>query len=336
MAEDFFWVMVLFVFYLGAIIGSFLNVCIVRLPQEKSIVFPASHCVHCHNSLAWYDNIPLVSCWVLMGRCRFCKEKISTRYFIVEFLTASLFTAFFVYFGAKPIFAAYAVMLCGLIVATFVDFEHRIIPDEISVGGIFGGLFFSFLIPQLHEHFFLDLVFGRLLMKIIIGLCALGLAADFIFKRAKLEKEDVIYLAILGFLVGSELLVEWIVVQGWFPQAWVRNLLSFDASLVGLLVGGGSIYAMGMLGDFLFKKESMGGGDVKLLAMIGAFLGWQLTLLSFFVAPFFGAVYGIIEKIRTKDSAIAYGPFLAIAALICIFWGERMIQWILGSYTLNF
>lgn len=262
------------VFLFGAIIGSFLNVCIVRLPQEKSVVTPRSHCVHCQRLIPWYDNIPFVSYLVLRGRCRFCRARISFRYFLVELLTALMFLLFYRYFDLTPVLAAYLVMGCGFIVAVFVDFEHRIIPDEVSVGGMFLGLILSFLIPQLHVY---------------------------------VPREGV---------------------------GLVLHLQSLGWSLLGVVVGGGSIYAMGLLGDFIFKKDSMGGGDVKLMAMIGAFMGWQLALLTFFLAPFFGAVYGIVEKIRTKDSAIAYGPFIVLAALISLFEGERIIGWIMSGYGL--
>ena len=110
--------------------------------------------------------------------------------------------------------------------------------------------------------------------------------------------------------------------------------MSLGLSLLGVVIGGGIIYLMGMLGDFLFKKESMGGGDIKLMALIGAFLGWKLAVLAFFIAPFFGAVFGIIEKIRTKDTAIAYGPFLALGALISLFWGDPILAWIMRGYGL--
>jgi len=106
------------------------------------------------------------------------------------------------------------------------------------------------------------------------------------------------------------------------------------ASVIGVLVGGGSIYLMGTLGEWVFKKEAMGGGDVKLLAMIGAFLGWKLALLTFFIAPFFGAIVGIIEKIRTKDSTIAYGPYLVLGALVSMFWGDWIIRWVMNGYRL--
>lgn len=262
--------MIVFFFILGSVIGSFLNVCIVRLPHEQSVVLPPSHCVHCKQRLLWHDNIPLVSYLFLGGKCRFCRKQISFRYFLVELLTALMFVGFYLYYGLTPVLAAYVVMTCGFIVATFVDFEHRIIPDEISVGGMGVGLVLSLFIPQLH-----------------------------------------IVDAVPGILTHFQSL-------GW--------------SVVGALAGGGAIYAMGLLGDVLFKKESMGGGDVKLMAMVGAFMGWKLALLTFFIAPFFGAVYGIIEKIRTKDSAIAYGPFLVMGALVSLFYGEEILRFVLSGY----
>ncbi len=262
------------VFLFGACVGSFLNVCIVRLPKEESVVLPSSHCMSCKKPIAWFDNIPLVSYFLLGGKCRHCKAKFSFRYALVELITGLSFLGFVKYFGLTPIALAYCVMLAGFIVATFVDFEHRIIPDEVSIGGMFVGLIFSFFIPEMH---------------------------------------------------------------GIHNQPWVfmPHLISLGWSLVGVLVGGGSIYLMGLLGDAIFKKESMGGGDVKLMAMVGAFMGWKLALLTFFLAPFFGAVYGVVEKIRTKDSAIAYGPFLVLGALISLFYGDRIILWIISGYGLR-
>jgi len=254
------------IFILGTIIGSFLNVCIVRLPHEKSVVFPGSHCVHCQKPIAWYDNIPLLSFIFLGGRCRHCRKRISFRYVIVELTMGLTFLGFYSYFGLELILLPYLIFVCGLIVATFVDIEHRIIPDEVSIGGMVAGVIFSGLIPTLHQTDNILLALGR--------------------------------------------------------------------SGLGVLIGGGSIYLMGMLGDFIFKKESMGGGDVKLLAMVGAFLGWQSALLTFFIAPFFGAILGIIVKIRTKESVIPYGPFLALGAVISLFWSDSLIHWILTGYGL--
>lgn len=257
---------------MGACVGSFLNVCIHRLPYERSVVKPASHCPHCEKPIPWYYNIPLLSYLCLRGRCKFCGASISFRYFAVELLTALVFFGLFTYYGWQLLLIPFLVLYSGYIVATFVDFEHRIIPDEVSVGGMCAGMLFSLLIPELHD-----------------------------------------------FTRGGE-------------PVLMTHLKSFGVSCLGVLVGGGTIYMMGLLGDFIFKKESMGGGDVKLMAMIGAFLGWELALLTFFIAPFFGSVYGIAEKIRTGDTAIAYGPFLVLGAVISQFYGFEIIQWIINGY----
>lgn len=272
MTEQFIIAGLMFVF--GAIVGSFLNVCIVRLPKAESVVTPRSHCGHCQKMIPWYDNIPLVSYFILQGKCRFCGTRFSFRYWLVEWLTAVVFMGFYSAYGLTPVYFAYLVMLSGFVVAIFVDFEHRIIPDEVSVGGMCAGLVFSLFIPELHG-----------------------------INMAK-------------------------------TPFWAAHLQSLGLSFVGALVGGMSIYLMGLLGDVIFRKESMGGGDVKLLAMIGAFLGWEAALLTFFVAPFFGALYGIVEKIRTKDSAIAYGPFLVVGALISLFYGTEIVNWVLRGYGL--
>ena len=262
----------IFMFIIGAMTGSFLNVCIVRLPLEKSIVCPGSHCVACRTPIHWYDNIPLISWLVLGGRCRACKERISFRYWLVELLTGSTFFFFYWQYSQdgliQPVLWPYLVMVSGFIVAIFVDFEHRIIPDEVSIGGMIVGVVFSLFIPQLH--------------------------------------------------------------------ATRSPFLGVGLSLLGILVGGGAIYLMGVIGDFVFKKETMGGGDVKLMGMVGAFIGWKLALLTFFLAPFFGAGFGIVEKIRTKDSTIAYGPFLITGALVSLFWGDKIINFLItgGIYHL--
>jgi len=258
----------IFIFIIGAMTGSFLNVCIVRLPLEKSVVFPGSHCVACRAPIKWYDNIPLLSWLLLGGRCRACKARISFRYWLVELLTGLTFFLFYRHYGLQPVLWPYLVMVSGFIVAIFVDFKHRIIPDEVSIGGMIAGVVFSLIVPQLH-----------------------GTQSPF---------------------------------------------LGVGYSLLGLLVGGGVIYLMGIIGDFVFKKETMGGGDVKLMGMVGAFMGWKLALLTFFLAPFLGAGFGIAEKIRTKDSTIAYGPFLIMGALASLFWGDKIINFIMrgGMYHL--
>lgn len=260
----------LIVFLFGACIGSFLNVCIVRLPDEKSVIKPRSHCVHCKKQIPWYDNIPFVSYLALGGKCRFCKTHISFRYFLVELIAGFAFLGFYCYYGLTPLTAAYWVMISGFIVAIFTDFQHRIIPDEVTIYGMLAGMILSFAVPDLHG-------------------------------------------------------VAW--------NGYAARELALGRSTLGVLVGGGLIYVMGLLGEVIFRKESMGGGDVKLMAMVGAFLGWKLAVLTFFIAPFFGAIYGIVEKIRTKDSYLAYGPFLILGALISMFWGQDILHWLIGEYV---
>ena len=146
-----------FIFIIGLVVGSFLNVCIYRLPREESIVKPRSHCPHCRKTIPWYDNIPLLSYILLKGKCRFCKARISFQYFTVELVTALLFILFYNTFGLTLKSLIYVIFTCGLVVATFVDFNFRIIPDEINIGGIILGLAISFIYPELqstNNHFF--------------------------------------------------------------------------------------------------------------------------------------------------------------------------------------
>lgn len=263
-----------FAFVFGSIVGSFLNVCIHRMPEEGySLVKPGSHCPHCKKPVLWHDNIPLLSYLLLGGKCRFCKQPIRPRYFIVELLTAVTFLLFYNYFGLSFNLFFYLIFMCGLIVATFIDIQHRIIPDEISLGGI-----------------------------------------------------------IVGFILSS--------LKGISFSPFTFHIGPLINSLLGIIIGGGIIYSIGFLFDLvyfkIFKKppiqgetESMGGGDVKLLAMIGAFLGWERALLTFFIAPFFGAVIGVINLTIKKDHTIPYGPFLSLAAILSLFWADKIIGLIL-------
>jgi len=253
----------LLVFFFGAIIGSFLNVCIHRLPKNISLIFPPSNCPNCKRGILWRDNIPILSYLLLGGRCRFCKARISFRYAAVEALTAILLTLLFAAFGISQKFFAYSLMACGLIIATFVDFEIREIPDQVSVGGLMAGLAASFLFPSL------------------------------------LDAPDRLHGLLYSFL--------------------------------GALAGGGSIYIMGFLGELIFRREAMGGGDVKLMAMIGAFLGWRPALVTFFVAPIFGAVVGVILRIKDGREIIPYGPYLSLAAVVSIFFGENILRVLFGG-----
>ncbi|KPK37956.1 MAG: hypothetical protein AMJ78_10725 [Omnitrophica WOR_2 bacterium SM23_29] len=248
-------------FIFGSVVGSFLNVCIYRMPRGESIIYPWSHCTNCRRSIAWYDNIPFISYLILKGRCRYCMAKISFRYFIVEGLTATTFVLLLWRFNISLFYLIYAALISILIIISFIDLEHRIIPDELSLGGLILGLILSGLYPALHDK-----------TSMILGL---------------------------------------------------KN------SLLGILVGGGSIYLIGLFGSAIFKKEAMGGGDVKLLAFIGAFLGWKLTLLTFFIAPILGSIVGVPLKLIKKQDTIPYGPFLSLATFISTFWGDKILNLIL-------
>jgi leader peptidase (prepilin peptidase)/N-methyltransferase len=253
-------------FITGAIVGSFLNVCIYRMPRSESLVSPGSRCVHCGAAIKWHENIPLLSYLFLRGRCSSCKKPISARYFIVELLTAVLFTVLYMKFGLTLNLLFYLIFVCGLIVATFIDFEHQLIPDTVSFGGL------------------------------AIGLLS-GIAHPALFHT-------------------------------------ISRKAAFLNSLAGAAAGALSIYVISVLGTMMFRKKlkqinedsAMGFGDVKFLAMIGAFLGWQKVLLVFFLAPFFGAAVGLIAKIKYKAETIPYGPYLSLAAIVAMLWGEDIIR----------
>ncbi len=259
-----------FIFILGSIVGSFLNVCIYRMPKEESVIKPRSHCPKCKKPIPWYDNIPFISYIILRGKCRFCKQRIPFRYFLVELITASAFLGLYIYYGLGFNFIFYTLLTCLLIIATFVDIAHRIIPDEITLGGIVVGFLFN-VVYSFIQH----------------------------------------------------------------PASSIQHPIL--NSLLGILIGGLIIYLTGKAFDLVYfrllkkgpvdgETESMGGGDVKLLAMIGAFLGWKAAVLTFFLAPFFGAIVGLTNLIIKKQHTIPYGPFLSLAAFISLFWTDVIIR----------
>jgi len=242
---------------LGGLIGSFLNVCIARLPKDESIVFPGSHCPRCGHPIRFYDNIPIISYLVLKGKCRDCQASISIQYPLVEGITALGSFLLFLRFGPSVAYLIYFVFLGALILITVIDLYHQIIPDVISLPGIGVGLLASLILPG----------------------------------------------------------------------------ITFWNSLVGALVGGGSLFIVATVYQWLFKREGMGGGDVKLLAMIGAFLGWKAVILTILLSSFIGSVVGIlIILIKGKDFkyAIPFGPFLAAGAVISLSCGEEIIHWYLS------
>ena len=246
---------IIFSLAFGAIVGSFLNVVILRLPQEGgSIVFPASHCPRCKTPLSWYENIPIISYIFLRGKCKHCNNNISLQYPVVELLMAFLSGAVFYKFGLSITACGYFLFCAALVVIIWIDIHHQIIPDIISLPGIFVGFFFSF----------------------------------------------------------------------------VNSQVTWQSSLIGLLVGGGILYSIALLYFVLRKQEGMGGGDIKLLAMIGAFLGWQSLLFVIFFSSLTGTIVGLTAMAKQKKGGatrIPFGPFLSVAALFFLFFNAQILYY---------
>lgn len=250
-------IIIFFVFFVGCCVGSFLNVCIYRLPRDLSIILPGSHCPQCQTPIRSYDNIPLVSYLLLGGRCRKCGAKISWGYPMVEALTGVLAIALYLRFGLTLHFFSLFAFAASLVAITFIDLEHRIIPDIISLPGIFSGALIAI----------------------------------------------------------------------WAPWIGLRD------SLIGILIGGGSLFAVAFVYERVTKREGMGMGDVKLLAMIGAWLGWGAVLFTIFIASLSGTIIGMIAMLIHKQGrhyALPFGPFLAFAAILYIFFGSAILDWYFG------
>lgn len=241
-------ILYLLIFLFGTIIGSFLNVVIYRLPRNESIVYPSSHCTKCKNELKPYDLVPIFSYIILKGRCRYCGNKISVKYPLVEIIAGLMYLVLFIYFGFSIEFLLYSFLLSLLIVISFIDIEHKIIPNKIILTGLIVGAIFRVLMFN----------YG-------------------------------VWDYVIGFVLGGGVLL-----------------------LISLLSGGG-----------------MGGGDIKLMAMIGLFIGWKLTLLTLFIAALLGAVGGIILialKIKTRKDYIPFGPYISVACIISILYGYDLLN----------
>lgn len=238
---------------LGLVVGSFLNVVILRLPdQSQSIVFPASHCPECSAMISWYDNIPILSYLILRGRCRHCRGTISIQYPLVELTMALLSAALMYRFELSLTTAGYFIFCAALLVIIFIDIHHQIIPDLISLPGILIGVLFSL----------------------------------------------------------------------------VSDTVTWQSSLIGILAGGGVLYAVAFLYAMLRKIDGMGGGDIKLLAMLGAWLGWQSLPFIILVSSLTGSIVGLIAMRSQKkggQTRIPFGPFLSLAALVYTFFSEKIL-----------
>ncbi len=244
---------IFFIFVFGLLVGSFLNVVILRVPAGESIVLPPSRCPRCGAPIRWYDNIPLLSFILLRGKCRYCRAAVSWQYPFVELCTALLSAALFLKFGLGAAGVVYFVFCCALLAIIFIDFRHQIIPDVISLPGI-----------------------------------------------------------VLGF-----------------GGAFINPYMTWQSAGLGIILGGGSFYAVAATYYLFTKREGMGGGDIKLLAMIGAFLGWQSLPFVIFGSSLMGTVAGLAAMVRQKKggkTVIPYGPFLSVAGMLYLFFQAEIIR----------
>lgn len=258
------------VFIFALVVGSFLNVCIYRLPRDKSIVFPPSHCTNCESKIRPYHNIPLIGYLYLRGKCHNCKEKISIRYPVVELLSGTLAVALCYKYGIGLEFFFYLILCLSLIVVTFIDLEFMIIPNVITIPGILIGLLYATLKTNWGN-------FGDLIS-----------AANF---------DNIVLI--------------------------ISNIEIFN-SIFGIILGGGVLFSIAYVYKLIRKVEGMGMGDVKLLAMLGAFLGPGGVVFIIFISSLIGTVVGVSIMIYNKGTmkyAIPYGPFLSLAAIVFIFTG---------------
>lgn len=246
---------VIFVAIFGLVAGSFLNVCIYRLPVDESIVFPSSHCPKCGNKLSFFDLIPVLSYIFLSGRCRYCKKEISIIYPIVESLACFVSVILFLKFGLSLNFVFNLMFSYGLIVLFFSDLKTQIMPDQINYFLIATGILYSLLLKDIFS------------------------------------------------------------------------------SIAGVILCFAVMYSIYLLGKAIYKREAIGGGDIKFAVALGAFFGWKLGLLSIFLSYLIGCVYSLILlglKLRTKEQEIPFGPAMVLAAYVVMFFGDNILNWYLA------
>lgn len=253
----------IYMYMIGTIFGSFFNVCIFRIPNNQSISNPPSHCYNCNNRLKPLDLVPILSWVFLKGQCRYCGQKISPRYALVELLTGVLFVLVYNVYGLNIITLYYLILVSLLVIITFIDIDHYIIPNGLIIFGAIFGVLFS--------------------------------------------------------LIGQS--------------------IELKDSILGAVISGGGMFLLIYLIELVVKKEVMGGGDIKLFAMIGLFLGVQGGLLTILLSIYVGAIYGIgiilDSKIKKKEynSVIPYGPFISVGAIIVILYGDNIINWYLNIFS---
>jgi leader peptidase (prepilin peptidase)/N-methyltransferase len=339
-----FWSLVFFM--LGCIVGSFLNVCIHRMPLGMSVISPPSHCPHCKYSIPWFLNIPLLTWLSLGGKCKNCGAPISPRYFLVELLTGVAFLACWLAFGKQSAALAlvYAVLLAGLVAATFIDFEHFIIPDEITIGGMVVGFVCSFLLPVLHDADSLTTAMKRAVLGIVVGagvIYAILRLGKLLFGRQKIELPEntkIIFSETAVHLPDKDIPYEDLfyrpsdviklqartveLIDRCYKDAEVRlspkRLLIDDEPMNPEEVPHMETVCAGIV----LPREAMGFGDVKFMAAIGAFLGWPAVIFALLGSSLIGSLVGvslIVMGRREWSSRLPYGPYIAAAAVIWVF-----------------
>jgi len=345
-----------FAFILGAAVGSFLNVCIYRLPVDLSINRPRrSFCPSCKKPIPWHQNLPLISWIMLRGRCANCGSKIPFRYFAVELLTALLFLAIWQSF-AWQLAIAYWIFVSFLIVGTFIDFEHFIIPDRVTIGGIIAGVIVSLIVPDLMDTDSRLAAGVRSMLAAGLGYAILLIvleAGKIAFGRKKIrfdaptpftwtKREDD-----ADFIVGSEQSL-W---SDHFAREKDRLLLECDEAKIdnhtyaGVTLDfhydrvavEGKVLALdhvtqisGVARELVIPREAMGRGDLKFLAAIGAFLGWRAVLFSLFAGSLLGSIIGLITLVvgkRVWSAKLPFGPYLAFGAVSWMFFGDTFLRW---------
>lgn len=346
-----------FAFVLGAAVGSFLNVCIYRWPVDLSINRPRrSFCPSCKQPIPWHQNLPLVSWLALGGRCANCGAKISFRYFAVEIVTALLFLAIWQRFPWQ-IAIAYWVFVSFLIVGTFIDFEHFIIPDRVTIGGTIAGIACTVIVPALMQtnsrvvagvRAALAAALGYVILWIVLEAGKIAFGRKRIrfdgptpFTWTKRDDDDA------HFIVGAEESL-W---SEYFAREKDRLLLQCDGVRIDERQYGNVTLAFrydrvdadgnvlmlddvrqisGVTRELVIPREAMGRGDLKFLAAIGAFLGWRAVLFSLFAGSLLGSVIGLITLVVGKpvwSAKLPFGPYLAFGALTWMFFGELVLHW---------
>jgi leader peptidase (prepilin peptidase)/N-methyltransferase len=345
-------------FVIGAAIGSFLNVGIYRLPREISIKEPRrSFCPACKTQIPWQQNIPLVSWLLLRGRCANCGARIAFRYLGVELLTALLFLAVWEVFPWK-IAIAYWVFVSILLIATFVDLEHFIIPDQITIGGTIAGIVASFIVPELMSADSRLAALVRAALAAALGYVILWIVLEggkiaFGKKRVKLDGPTPFNWTRHGddadFVVGEERSL-W---SDYFAREKDRLLLHCEEARIDNRVFGNEVLEFhynrvrvgtdefmldtvdqisGVAHELEIPREAMGRGDLKFLAAIGAFLGWRGVLFSIFAGSVVGSIVGLATLLigkRVWSAKLPFGPYLAFGALTWMFFGGKFVQWYL-------